>query len=68
MRDHIDRPGAVRNGDQLDLTRVEAFLKDRIPGLEGALSLAQFPSGASNLTYLVTCGKRQPLLRRHHRA
>jgi len=64
MKDHIDRPGAVRNGDQLDLTRVEAFLKDSIPGLEGDLSLAQFPSGASNLTYLVTCGRRQMILRR----
>ena len=64
MKDHIDRPGAVRNGEQLDLSRVEAFLKDSIPGLEGPLRLEQFPSGASNLTYLVTCGRRQLILRR----
>ncbi len=64
MSDHIDRPGAVRNGDQLDLSRVAAYLKDSIPGLEGDVTLAQFPSGASNLTYLVTCGPRQLILRR----
>ena len=64
MNDHIDRPGAVRNGEKLDLNRVEAFLKDSIPGLEGDFTLAQFPSGASNLTYLVTCGQRQLILRR----
>jgi aminoglycoside phosphotransferase (APT) family kinase protein len=64
MSDHIDRPGVVRNGEQLDLNRVEAFLKDSIPGLAGDFTLAQFPSGASNLTYLVTCGQRQLILRR----
>jgi aminoglycoside phosphotransferase (APT) family kinase protein len=64
MSDHIDRPGAVRNGDQLDVGRVAAYLKDSIPGLEGDVTLAQFPSGASNLTYLVTCGPRQLILRR----
>lgn len=64
MTDHIDRPGAVRKGEDLDLAGIEAFLKDAVAGLEGPLSLAQFPSGASNLTYLVTCGRRQMILRR----
>jgi aminoglycoside phosphotransferase (APT) family kinase protein len=39
-------------------------LKNSISGLEGALTLEQFPSGASNLTYLLTCGKRRMVLRR----
>jgi len=64
MSDHIDRPGAVRDGEQLDIDRVEAYLKDTIPGLEGPLTLAQYPRGASNLTYLATCGERQMILRR----
>ena len=62
--DCIDRPTSVRNGEALDIAAIEAYLKDVIPGLEGRLSLEQFPSGASNLTYLVTCGKRQMVLRR----
>jgi len=64
MKEHIDRPGAVRKGDQLDLDRIEAYLKECIAGLEGPLTLAQYPSGASNLTYLVTCGRRRLILRR----
>ena len=64
MKEHIDRPGAVRKGEQLDLAGIEAYLKDRIAGLEGPLTLAQYPSGASNLTYLVTCGPRRLILRR----
>lgn len=64
MNNHIDRPDTVRNGEGLDLKAVEAFLKDTIPGLEGRVTLAQYPSGASNLTYLITVGKRQMVLRR----
>jgi len=62
--DLIDRPGAVRNGEELDLVAVEAFLKNHIPDLDGPLRLEQFPRGASNLTYLVACGHRRMVLRR----
>lgn len=62
--DHIDRPKAVRSGEDLDLTAIETFLKDTIPGLDGLITLEQFPSGASNLTYLITCGSKQMVLRR----
>ena len=60
------RPGrrGTRQGEELDRARVEAFLRDNIPGLGGEVSISQFPSGYSNLTYLITAGERQMVLRR----
>ena len=54
----------VREGEELDLAAVESFLKSAIPDLEGPLEISQFPSGASNLTYLVKAGDREMVLRR----
>lgn len=59
-----DEPRAVRSGEELDLTRLETFLKDRIPGLDGLPQVLQFPSGFSNLTYLIRMGTRDLVLRR----
>ncbi len=59
-----DEPVDIRSGEELDLAAVEAYLKDTIPGLEGGLSVKQFPSGFSNLTYLVKAGNREMILRR----
>jgi len=53
-----------RQGEVLDAVKVGAFLKDMIPDLEGAIAIRQFPSGHSNLTYLVTFGSRELVLRR----
>jgi aminoglycoside phosphotransferase (APT) family kinase protein len=39
-------------------------LKDSIPGLEGDLVVEQFPSGFSNLTYMIKVGERDLVLRR----
>ena len=47
----LDKAVAVRHGEELDLARVDAFLKAKIPGLSGMPELEQFPGGASNLTY-----------------
>ena len=54
----------VREGEELDLAAAESFLKSAIPDLEGPLEVSQFPSGASNLTYLVKAGDREMVLRR----
>lgn len=62
--DVIDRPVSVRQGEELDLKPVETFLKDTIPGLDGDLVVEQFPSGFSNLTYLIRVGNRELVLRR----
>lgn len=60
----VDRPRAVRPGEELDTTRLEEYLKGHIPGLEGALAVEQFPRGYSNLTYLIRVGARELVLRR----
>ncbi len=60
----IDQPRAVRAGDELDLGRVDAYLRALDPSLEGAPEVAQFPGGASNLTYSVRYANRDLVLRR----
>ena len=60
----IDSPKPIREGEELDLPRLEAYLKAAIPGLDGPLEVAQFPSGFSNLTYLLNVGERELVLRR----
>jgi len=64
MADFRDRPTLVRAGEDFDLARLEPFLHSHFPDARGALSVAQFPSGHSNLTYLVCLGDRQMVLRR----
>ena len=56
---------AVRTGEAFDLPRVEQYLRSHIAGLgKGSLQVSQFPSGASNLTYLVQIGDWEGVLRR----
>ncbi len=60
----LDLAGPVRRGESLDAAKIAAFLKDRLPGLEGPVAVRQFHSGFSNLTYLVTVGETELVLRR----
>lgn len=62
--DLIDKSSEIRRGEELDLKAVEQFLKDSIPGLGGELTIGQFPSGYSNLTYLIKVGDTDLVLRR----
>jgi aminoglycoside phosphotransferase (APT) family kinase protein len=64
MADLRDHPTSVRAGEELDLAGLEPFLRIQFPDDTGTLSVAQFPSGHSNLTYLVCLGERQMVLRR----
>ena len=44
----------VREGEGFDLEALERYMRGRIEDLpEGELEVRQFPSGASNLTYLL---------------
>ena len=61
----------VRPGEQLDWTRLVAWLRERlpscrIPGLDVSCGpdVAQFPGGHSNLTYLVRFGGTEIVVRR----
>jgi aminoglycoside phosphotransferase (APT) family kinase protein len=62
--DVTDKPTMVRQGEELDLKAVESFLKGSLPGLSGELTVEQFPSGYSNLTYLLKVGETELVLRR----
>lgn len=59
-----DRPAPVRAGEELDLARLSAYLERELPEVSGPLSVEQFPSGFSNLTYLLRRGERAWVLRR----
>ncbi|WP_027357981.1 phosphotransferase family protein [Desulforegula conservatrix] len=59
-----DKAVDVRQGEDLDTEKVGAYLKNKIPGLEGEMKVGQFPSGFSNLTYLISVGSREMVLRR----
>ena len=66
----LDAPAAVRPGEELDLVALGRYLRRRLPeaGVEVAadaeLAVRQFPSGWSNLTYLLRLGGRELVLRR----
>ncbi|MEZ4526323.1 MAG: phosphotransferase family protein [Desulfobacterales bacterium] len=62
--DFTDQATGIRAGETLDTAKLEAYLKDTIPDLQGTLNIQQFPSGHSNLTYLLTVGDREMVLRR----
>lgn len=64
MTDFLDKSSAPRAGEELDLATLEAYLTAHIPGLSGPLVVEQFPSGYSNLTYLLRVGDRDLVLRR----
>ena len=58
-----DVPKPVRQGEELDLAALTAFLEREV-GAHGPVSVEQFPGGHSNLTYLVHHGDREYVLRR----
>ena len=49
---------------ELELSRLEPWLRANIPGLTGPLSAEKFPGGQSNPTFKLTAGERQYVLRR----
>jgi aminoglycoside phosphotransferase (APT) family kinase protein len=61
---HVDDTIAVRDEEQLDVTRLEPYLREHLAGAEGAFALRQFGGGHANLTYLVRFGEREWVLRR----
>jgi len=62
--DLIDHPTDVRKGEDLSPDRIEAYLKEVMPDLKGPVEVRQYPSGASNLTYLLSFDNRRLVLRR----
>src|SRR5262249_14389611 len=54
----------IRAGEELRVDRLAAWLKERLPEAEGTLVVEQFPSGHSNLTYLLAWEGLELVLRR----
>src|SRR5687767_2031263 len=53
----------VRRGEELPVDGLARFLQ-ATAGLNGAVKIKQFPAGSSNLTYLVSVGSEEFVLRR----
>ncbi|PTL39254.1 phosphotransferase family protein [Alkalicoccus saliphilus] len=61
MKDTIQ----VRKGEELDTAKLERFIRENVEGVpEKKMNVEQFSSGASNLTYELTIGSWQGVLRR----
>jgi aminoglycoside phosphotransferase (APT) family kinase protein len=63
-KDHIDRPAGVRKGENLNAEIIGDHLRGVLPDLKGVPQVRQYPSGASNLTYLLSFDNRRIILRR----
>lgn len=59
----VDRPKAVRSGEELDISSLQHYLSDQLNHKE-SFTVSQFPSGFSNLTYLLKWGSKEYVLRR----
>ncbi|NMH59396.1 phosphotransferase family protein [Alteromonas ponticola] len=64
MADVIDKAGAVRQGEELDVAAVDTWLKQHIDALEGKPAVTQYSGGASNWTYCLEYDNRALILRR----
>ncbi len=59
----IDQPVPLRDEDSLPVEALAGWLSQQVDGLTGVPAVAQFPGGASNLTYLLTFDDREFVLR-----
>lgn len=59
-----DRAGAIRPGEELDVAAVDAWLRPRVPGLQGTPEVTQYAGGASNWTYRLAWPSHDLVLRR----
>ena len=64
MNIELDSAARVRQGEELDQARLEAYLRQQLPQFSGPLVIEQFPHGHSNLTYLLRLGPTELVLRR----
>jgi len=60
----IDSSKPTRTGEELDTEKLTSYLRAHIPDLRSPVEVEQFPSGFSNLTYLLRAGDREMVLRR----
>ena len=64
MEQLLDKTAAVRPGEELDAGKLREYIAAHLPEIAGDIVIEQFPSGYSNLTYLVRVGGEEYVLRR----
>jgi len=60
----LDQPIDTRSGEELDPPKLQAYLRDKVPGFDKEIFIRQFPGGYSNLTYFIQAGEYEYVLRR----
>lgn len=60
----IDSPTSIRQGEEIDLVRLNEYFQSALAGYEPIIEIAQFPGGYSNLTYLLKTVSKAYVLRR----
>ncbi len=60
----MDTADKVRKGEELDWKNLNNYLLENIPEVQGAMQVSQFHGGHANLTYLLTFGDTELVLRR----
>jgi aminoglycoside phosphotransferase (APT) family kinase protein len=61
---YLGATGAVKPGHEFDHARLEEYLREAVPGFHGPMTVSQFQSGYSNLTYRLQTPGRSYVLRR----
>jgi aminoglycoside phosphotransferase (APT) family kinase protein len=64
QHEHIDKPVAVRANELLNVQQLRHWLAAFIPDLHDDFQIEQFSGGYSNLTYLLTSGSTELVLRK----
>lgn len=59
-----DTSTVIRKGEELDLQKLNTYLRGYAPGVVEVLSVTQFPGGFSNLTYCLKTVEKEYVLRR----
>jgi aminoglycoside phosphotransferase (APT) family kinase protein len=54
----------MRPGEELNAETLAQYLTGKVEGFDKPIRISQFPSGHSNLTYLIDAGSREYVLRR----
>lgn len=54
----------IRQGEELDIENLQAFLRENFDIKNDEIEITQFPAGSSNLTYCVRIGAEEYVLRR----
>ncbi len=60
----MDKAKEIRAGEGLDWDKLEVYLRANLPELVGKMTVGQFHGGHANLTYLVTFGDTELVVRR----